>query len=87
MYFTNLTALWSKLDMLLPSVSCSCDAEKIYFEREGQQHMLQFLVGLRDEFELARQQILLIEPLLGLEKAYGMVIQIEDQIMIQNGRM
>lgn len=34
LYFTNLTALWNELDMLLPMVSCKCDAERIYFERE-----------------------------------------------------
>lgn len=34
LYFTNLTALWNELDRLLPSVSCKCDAEKIYYERE-----------------------------------------------------
>lgn len=54
MYFTNLIALWNELDMLLPSVSCSYDAERVYFTREGQQHMIQFLVGLRNEYEYAR---------------------------------
>lgn len=48
--------------------------------------MLQFLVGLRDEYEQARQQILLIEPLPNLEKAYSMVTQVEDQLILQNGR-
>lgn len=87
LYFTKLTALWNELDMLLPSVHCCCDAERIYVEREGQQRMLQFLVGLRDEFEQARQQILLIEPLPGLERAYGMIVQVEDQLMLQTSRV
>lgn len=82
MYFNNLIALWSELDMLLPKVSCICDAERVYYEREGQQRMIQFLVGLRDEYEQARQQILLIEPLPNVEKAYSMVIHVEDQMKL-----
>lgn len=42
--------------------------------------MIQFLVGLRDEYEQAKQQILLIEPLPSVEKAYSMIVQVEDQM-------
>lgn len=86
MYFNNQTTLWCELDMLLPSDSCVCDAGRVYYEREWQQRMIQFLVGLRGEFEQARHQILLIEPLHNVEKAYSMIIQVEDRLRLQFDR-
>lgn len=48
--------------------------------------MIQFLVGLRDKYEQARQQILLIDPLPSVERACSMIMQVEDQFKLQYDR-
>lgn len=85
MYFNNLISPWSELDLLLSPLSCVCDAEKAYYDREEQQRLMQFLFGLNDVFEQARKKIMFMDPLPIVEKAYGMIVHIEDQLKLNEG--
>lgn len=78
-YFNNLTVLWNEMDMVLPLVECVCDARAILDKREEDRRLVQFLLGLNDEFEHARSQILMMDPLPTVDKAYSMVTQVEDE--------
>ncbi|XP_057803812.1 uncharacterized protein LOC131019143 [Salvia miltiorrhiza] len=81
-YFNNLTALWDEyLDMLLPPLTCVCGTRAAGVSREENQRLMQFLLGLNDSFESARSQILFLDPLPSVNRAYSMVLQIEDQKM------
>lgn len=84
-YFTDLTALWDELDMLLPPLECTCLAKKQAIKRENQQRLIKFLHGLNPAYEQARSQILLLEPLPHVDKAYAMIIQVEDELSLHNG--
>lgn len=83
-YFNNLSALWDELDMLLPPLNCTCKARKKADRREEQQKMLKFLHGLNSMFERARSQILLLDPLPDVDRAYSMIIQVEDEMSLNN---
>lgn len=40
---------------------------------------MQFFVGLHDGFEQARSQILMMNPLPSVDRAYSIIVQVEDQ--------
>ncbi|GAA0152279.1 hypothetical protein LIER_10796 [Lithospermum erythrorhizon] len=45
--------------------------------------MILFLIGLNEEFETTRSQILLYNPFPNLSKAYGIVANVEKQRKLQ----
>lgn len=83
-YFNNLSALWDGLDMLLPPLNCNCSARRKIEKREEQQRMIKFLHGLNSVYERARSQILLLDPLPDVDKAYSMIIQVEDEMSLNH---
>lgn len=83
-YFNNLSALWDELDMLLPPLDCNCHARKQAVKKEEQQKLVKFLHGLNVMYERARSQILLLEPLPSVDRAYAMIIQVEDELSLYN---
>lgn len=72
--------------MLLPPLDCNCDARDKATQREQQQKLIKFLHGLNNVYERARSQILLLERLPSVDRAYAMIIQIEDELSL-NGDM
>lgn len=85
MYFNNLYALWDELDMLSPPLDCSCDARNAASKRIEQEKLIKFLVGLNDYYEQTRRQIMSMEPLPSVDRAYSLIIQVEDQKLLQEG--
>lgn len=81
-YFNSLTGLWDELDMILPPLDCNCIARKKADKREEQQRLMKFLHGLNYNFEQARSQILLLEPLTSVDRAYAMIVQAEDELSL-----
>ncbi|GAA0153811.1 hypothetical protein LIER_37740 [Lithospermum erythrorhizon] len=48
-----------------------------YAMKRGEEKMMQFLMGIGEEYDATRNQILLMEPLLSLARAYSMVTNAE----------
>lgn len=40
---------------------------------------MQFLNGLNDSYESVRNQVLFLDPLSNVNRAYSMILQVEDQ--------
>lgn len=78
-YFTKLKALSDELGNYKPIPSCSCGAMKILVEIQQQEHVMKFLMGLKESYSNVRGQILLIDPLPPLNKAFSLVLQEEKQ--------
>lgn len=83
-YFNNLSALWDELNLLLPPLECSCNDRRKAEKREEQQRMIKFLHGLNNIYDRARSQILLLDLLPDVDKAYSMIIQVEDEMALNN---
>ncbi|KAL2245674.1 UNVERIFIED_CONTAM: hypothetical protein Sindi_2835600 [Sesamum indicum] len=81
-YFSRLKRLWDELSCLNPLPQCSCGASKAI---DGEDHLMQFLMGLSDDFDSVRSQILMLEPLPSVSKAYGMVLRMEKQREVHLG--
>ncbi|KAL0348034.1 UNVERIFIED_CONTAM: hypothetical protein Sangu_1031200 [Sesamum angustifolium] len=83
-YFTKLKILWDELACLIPTQGCTCgfcicDYGKIAAESNTLNQLMQFLMGLNDTYDHIRSQILVMEPLPSVNKAYSMVQRVEKQ--------
>ncbi|KAL2242588.1 UNVERIFIED_CONTAM: Copia protein [Sesamum indicum] len=84
-YFTNLKRLWDELAALDPLPPCSCGAGKKLVEKMTSTQLIQFLVGLSDAYDHVRNQILLMDPLPSIGKAYSMIARVEKQRQLNSG--
>ena len=58
---------------------CTCSTSEKFLEREIHLKLIQFLMKLNDEIESVRSQILAMDSLPNVNKAYYIVQQIEKQ--------
>lgn len=56
---------------------CDCEVSKVYLERDNEDILMQFLLGLSDQFDHIKNHILILDPLLFVNKAYSMVLKVE----------
>src|ERR1044072_8639668 len=84
-YFTELKVLWEELEnyshlhSCICPVKCSCLAAGSIREYRNQDYVMRFLTGLNEQYGAVKSQILLMEPLLSLNRASSMVLQQEKQ--------
>ncbi|GMP99607.1 hypothetical protein CsSME_00047020 [Camellia sinensis var. sinensis] len=67
-YYTKLKGLWDEFGSYNATV-CSCGAD------HKRRKLMQFLMGLNASYSAIREQILLMDPLLDVTKAYSSIIQ------------
>ncbi|KAL2247639.1 UNVERIFIED_CONTAM: hypothetical protein Sindi_2616200 [Sesamum indicum] len=84
-YYTKLKRLWDELMCLAPMpkcvcTNCTCEVNKSMADMVASNQLIQFLVGLNSVYDQARSQILLLEPLPTVTKAYSMLIRMEKQM-------
>ena len=83
-FFTGLQAFWDQLLNLRPLPCCSCGKcvcgvnDKITTFHH-QDSLMQFLNGLNDSYSQVITQILMMEPIPSIDKAFSLVIQEERQ--------
>ncbi|RVW70672.1 Retrovirus-related Pol polyprotein from transposon RE1 [Vitis vinifera] len=71
-YYTRLKKLWDELGSYNDTV-CSCGAD------HKRRRLMQFLMGLNESYNAIRGQILLMNPLPDVAKAYSSIVQEEKQ--------
>ncbi|XP_050234723.1 uncharacterized protein LOC126682967 [Mercurialis annua] len=84
-YFTHLRTIWDELSNLRPIPSCHCQSmcecgliETIRKYHE-QDLVIRFLKGLNENFAVIKSQILLMEPLPTINRAFALVVQQERE--------
>ncbi|XP_077249339.1 uncharacterized protein LOC143888828 [Tasmannia lanceolata] len=82
-YFNRLKALWDELSSYTTLPTCSCGAMKHIADLHQQECLMQFLTGLNDSFAAVRSQILMMDPLPTVAKAYSLLLQEEHQRALQ----
>ncbi|XP_060178106.1 uncharacterized protein LOC132608047 [Lycium barbarum] len=75
-YFTKLRRLWDELSSAYVGPTCTCGALPKFIE---DQHLLQFLSGLNDNYSTVKSTILMLSPLPSMSKAYSLLQQDESQ--------
>ncbi|XP_071695330.1 uncharacterized protein [Rutidosis leptorrhynchoides] len=86
-YYNKLKRCWDELQSLngIPTCSCgrmrecTCGVIDKFLAIESRSKLIQFLMRLNDEYEFVRSQILSMDPLPSLNKAYYIVQQVEKQ--------
>lgn len=63
---------------------CKCNVTRRFSSVISQSKLVQFLMGLNECYDVVRSQILVLDPLPTVSKAYSMVLRIEKQKAIQN---
>jgi hypothetical protein len=71
-YYTRLKKLWDELGYYNDTI-CSCGAD------HERCRLMQFLMGLNESYSAIRGQILLMNPLPDVAKAYSSIVQEEKQ--------
>ncbi|XP_027770008.1 uncharacterized protein LOC107010068 [Solanum pennellii] len=77
--FDKLKDLWDEFDSIIPPPSCNCERSKEYVDSMFRQKLLQFLMGLNDNYSHARSQILMMNTPPTVNQCYAMIIQDESQ--------
>jgi len=79
-YFTEFRTLWEELNSHRPLSACSCvhqcrcESSTLAQVYRVEDQIMQFLIGLNDQFSVVKTQILLMDPLPSLNKVYSLVI-------------
>ncbi|XP_020554484.1 uncharacterized protein LOC110013112 [Sesamum indicum] len=81
MYVGSSRELWIELEARYGE-RCTCNVNKAVDDLNASNHLMQFLVGLNPIYEQARSQILLLEPLPTVTKAYSMLLRMEKQMQV-----
>ncbi|GJS07455.1 retrovirus-related pol polyprotein from transposon TNT 1-94 [Tanacetum coccineum] len=91
-FFNKLKKCWDELQNIngLPTCDCgrmrecTCDVFGKVLLRDSNSKLIQFLIKLNDDYESVRSQILAMDPLPTVNKAYYIVQQIEKHKQVTN---
>ncbi|XP_074315096.1 uncharacterized protein LOC141651276 [Silene latifolia] len=91
-YFNKLKRHWDDIEELEEIPECTCGAMdkctcllyKKLLEISSREKVINFLMGLSDTYEVLRTNILSMDPVPPINKAYSIVQQVESQKMITN---
>ncbi|KAK3013392.1 hypothetical protein RJ639_009453 [Escallonia herrerae] len=86
-YYGKLKGVWNELHNLRPIPVCTCGAGKKMQEMREEEKVFDFLMGLDDTYKTVRSQILSIDPLPGLGRAYAVAAQEEKQQVVAAARV
>ncbi|GAB4854274.1 hypothetical protein Ancab_039721 [Ancistrocladus abbreviatus] len=78
-YFTRIKGLWDEWTALNDVSVCTCGAAQHLLKREQDQRLLQFLMGLNENYNITRGNILMMNPLPTVGQAYALLVQEERQ--------
>lgn len=81
-YYTKLKKKWDELLCLAPLPVC-CETGTAISDYDNNRRLMQFLMGLGDEYDNVKNQVLLQSPLPSINKAYSMVMSVEKQREVQ----
>ncbi|XP_071712853.1 uncharacterized protein [Rutidosis leptorrhynchoides] len=84
-YYHKLNTLWKQYDAMVSSpdctcgaVACSCEAGTSHKEHKKMMKLMQFLMGLSDEYTTVRSNILLRDSVLDVKEAYAIISREES---------
>nr|KYP49699.1 hypothetical protein KK1_028567 [Cajanus cajan] len=79
-YFTELKILWEELESLRPTptctsdVRCLCDLSTKVKDYKDTEYVICFVKGLNDQYNTVKSQILIMDPLLVINKVFSLVL-------------
>lgn len=77
-YYNELTSVWHAYLSAFPYPKTSAEAAKVLAERNESNMLLQFLMGLNDEFSQVCNQILLLDHMPSCDRVFSMICDVES---------
>ncbi|KAI3673322.1 hypothetical protein L6452_39439 [Arctium lappa] len=77
-YYHKLNALWKQFDALVKLPSCTCNAANDFSKHSQLIKLMQFLMGLDDNYVHIRSNILTTDPLPSVKTAFSLVSREES---------
>ncbi|GJS83806.1 putative RNA-directed DNA polymerase [Tanacetum coccineum] len=78
-YYNNLNSLWKQFDAMISLPACTCEVAEHYEKHNQLIKLMQFLMGLDDNYLAIRSNILTREPLPLVKAAFAIVSDICDR--------
>lgn len=78
-YYTGLKKLWDEISCIILITYCACGIAHNFTEVSHMTKLIQFLMGLNDSNDNIQNQILLMDPIPTVNKAYSMMLRVEKQ--------
>ncbi|KAL0410484.1 UNVERIFIED_CONTAM: hypothetical protein Slati_3638100 [Sesamum latifolium] len=78
-YSTKLKKLWDELTYISPIPSCQCGTSKAMADLVTSNQLMQFLMELHDSYDHERNQIMMMDPLPSVSRAFSMILRVEKQ--------
>ncbi|XP_076904645.1 uncharacterized protein LOC143560163 [Bidens hawaiensis] len=78
-YFAKMKSYCDELNAVNFIPFCTCGAAHAFAKKEEDQRLIRFLVGLNPNYNMIRSNILMMQPLPSIDRAYGILIQDEKQ--------
>ena len=75
----SITTYFTKLKSIKPVFTCTCGGAKSLMEYDDVEYILSFLIGLNECYSYIRGQLLLMDPLPAINKAFSLILQEEKQ--------
>ncbi|KAK3210923.1 hypothetical protein Dsin_015629 [Dipteronia sinensis] len=85
-YYTKLKALWDELASYNNPITCSRGGLKSVAEREENERVMQFSIGLNESYATVPESILMMNPLPDTRKAHALVLQQERNVDVASKR-
>ncbi|XP_056163091.1 uncharacterized protein LOC130136782 [Syzygium oleosum] len=85
-YYNNLQHYWDELNNLEPLPNCSCEARTLFVTQLENRRLYQFLMGLNPKYSNVVSQVLLMNPLPTIARAYSLTLQDESQRHVHSTR-
>lgn len=89
-YYCKLKGLWDQIGDLegMPECNCgamakcTCSIAKKMLDLQGTERLIKFLMGLNEGYDQMKTNFLSSDPLLPVNRAYNLVLQVERQKQI-----
>ncbi|KAK2996628.1 hypothetical protein RJ639_026551 [Escallonia herrerae] len=85
-YYTTLKAYRDKFSSYRTPPTCTCGAMKTHIDFLESDALMDFLQGLDESYASVRSEILLMDPLPSMAKAYSLILQEERQRSLHDSR-
>ena len=84
-FYTKFKRLWDQLLNYEPMPECSCGAMKTLSNSHNKAYVMRFLMGLNENFDTVRSQILMMDPFPSISKVYSLILQEESHKSVDHG--
>lgn len=94
-YYSKIKKLWDEIRVIRDIVECdcgvlsrcACEYVKRVKDQENNEKLIEFLMGLSEEFDVVQSNLLSMDPLPSMNRAFYLVQQVERQKIVSGSKV